>query len=79
MDKNLKKKFAAYDSVSSVLLKKGQGHQTLYELVDPKQGYNNAKFEKTCLNIVHEKASEKFLSNQETHQSSPLTMFKSQK
>ena len=45
------KKFAAYDSVSSVLLKKGQGHQTLYELVDPKQGYNNAKFEKPLLKL----------------------------
>ena len=40
-------------------LKQGHGHQTWYELVDPKQGYNNAKFEKPRLNSVHEKANDK--------------------
>ena len=40
-------------------LKQGQGHQTWYELVDPKQGYNNAKFEKPRLNSVHEKSTMK--------------------
>ena len=30
-----------------VTLKQGQGHKTLYDLVDPKQGYNQAKFERT--------------------------------
>ena len=40
-------------------LKQGQGHQTWYELVDPKQGYNNAKFEKPRLNSVCEKVSDK--------------------
>ena len=35
------------------------GSSKLYELVDSKQGYNNAKFEKPCLNSVHEKANNK--------------------
>ena len=40
-------------------LKQGQGHQTWYELVDPKQGSNTAKFEKPCLNSVGEKNKDK--------------------
>ena len=53
VDKNLKKKqFAVYDSHTPVTLKQGQGHQTWCALVDPKQGYNNAKFEQTCLKNV---------------------------
>ena len=47
-------------------LKKGQAHQTWYKLVDSKQGYNNAKFEKHGLKSVREKANDKVLSNQET-------------
>ena len=43
------------DSHSGAKLKKGQGHQAWYELADPKQGYNNAKFEKLRLNSVREK------------------------
>ena len=35
-----------------VTLEQGQGHQTWYELVDPKQGYDYAKFEKPCMNSV---------------------------
>ena len=45
VDKNLIKQLAVYDSDAPVTLKQGQSHQTWYELVDPKQGYNNAKFE----------------------------------
>ena len=63
MDKNLKKQLAVYDSDTPVTLKNGQGYQTWYELVDPKQGYNNAKFKKPRLNGVREKAQIKFLSN----------------
>ena len=37
----------------------GQSHQTWYELVDPKQGYNNAKLEKPHLNCVCEKNNDK--------------------
>ena len=50
VDKNLK------------TLQQGQGHQTWYELADPKQSYNNAnnaKFENLCLNSVCEKANNK--------------------
>ena len=48
-------------------LKQGQGHQTWYELVDAKQGYNNAQSEI------------KVLSNQETDQLYPLNMCESKK
>ena len=37
-----KKQFAVYDFDKPVTLKQGQGHQTLYALVDPKQSYNHA-------------------------------------
>ena len=47
------------DSNIPVTLKQGQGHQTWYELVDTKQGYSNAKFEKSRLNGVREKAKDK--------------------
>ena len=40
---------AAYDDDTAVTLKHGQGHQTWYEVVDPKQGLNHAKFKKTSL------------------------------
>ena len=49
--------FAVCDSDTPVTLKKCQVLQTWYELVDPKQGYNNAKFEKPCLHSVCEKAN----------------------
>ena len=59
-----KQQFAVYDSDTPVTLKQDQGHQTWYELEDPKQGYNNAKFEKkSCLNSVREEPTIKFLSN----------------
>ena len=48
--------------------KQGQGHQTLYEVVDPKEEYNNAKIKKPRLNSVHEKANDKVLPNQDTRQ-----------
>ena len=59
MDKNLEKQFAVYNSDTTVTLKQGQGHQTWCELVDPKQGYNIAKYEKSCFNSVHVKANDK--------------------
>ena len=40
------KKIAIYDSDIPMTLKLGRGHQTWCQLVDPKQDYNNAKFEK---------------------------------
>ena len=40
-----KKLFAVYESDTPVTLKSGQGHQSWYELVDPKLNYNHAEFE----------------------------------
>ena len=54
-----KTKFTGYDSNTPVTLKQSQGHQTWYDLADPKQGYNNLKFEKPRLNNVCEKANNK--------------------
>ena len=47
---------AVYHSDTAVTLKYGQGHQTWYELVDPKQGYNYAKFKILPLHSVYQKA-----------------------
>ena len=44
------KKHTVKISDTPVTLKQGQGHKAWYELVDPKQGYNHAKFERSCLN-----------------------------
>ena len=50
-----------------VTLKYGQGHQTWYELVDPKQGYNLAKSEKPPLNSVCQKPIDKvFVKSEHT-------------
>ena len=50
---------AVYVSDTPVTLKQDQGHKTWYELEDPQQGYNNAKFEKPRWNDVREKATDK--------------------
>ena len=59
VEKDLNTQFAVNDSDIPVTLKQGQGHQTWYELLGSKQGYNNAKFENPCLklNSVHDKAN----------------------
>ena len=62
MEKKLKNKFAVNDSNTLVTLKQGQGHY-----VDPKQGYNHAKFEISRFNSVREKAN-LFFSNEEIYQ-----------
>ena len=59
-------------------MKHGHGYQTWYELVDPKQGYNGAMFEKLHLDSVREKAYDNVLSNQETCQLYPFNLFESQ-
>ena len=41
--------------------------KTWYELVNPKQDYDNAKFEKTRLNSVCEKASDQFFCQIKDH------------
>ena len=53
-------------------LKQGQGHQTWDELLDPKQSNNHTEFERAPLNCVPQKAKVEILSNQKTHQLSPL-------
>ena len=44
-----KKRSAVYNLDNLVTLNQSQGHQTWYDLVDPKQGYNNAMFAETSL------------------------------
>ena len=46
-------------------LKQGESQQTWYELVDPKQGYNHAKFERPPLNSVRQKTNMKDLVKSE--------------
>ena len=75
-----KRQSADYDFDTSVTLKQGQGHQTWFELVDSKQGCYNTNFEKSRLNSVPQKKSQKhFSSNQETGKLSPLHMHESKK
>ena len=45
----LKKRCVVYDSNTPVTWKHGKGHQTYYDLVDTKKGYNNQKFERKKL------------------------------
>ena len=52
-----KTKLTGYDSYTPVTLKQSQGHQTWYDLADPKQGYNHAKLKGPPLNSAHEKAN----------------------
>ena len=70
-----KKQFAVHGSDTPVTLKQGQCHQTLYELGDSKQCYDNAQCEKLHFNSTCERANDKFLSNQETCEF-PLNMSK---
>ena len=53
------KKNAFYVSDTPVTFKLGQGPQTWYELVDPKQCYKKQSLKKTHLNSVHIKANSK--------------------
>ena len=41
----------------SMTLKLGQDHQTWYDLLDPKQGFDHAKFERPPLHSVSQKAN----------------------
>ena len=64
VDKNLEKAICSLWFWNTCNLKKGHGNQTWYKLVDLKQGYNNAKSEKPCLNSVHEKAHKVFVKSE---------------
>ena len=57
-----KAQFSIYISVTPVTLKQSQGHQTYNENVDPEQGYNHAKFERSCFNSIPEKGNVKVFS-----------------
>ena len=52
-----KAQFAVYISKTSVTLKQRKGHQTHIEIVDPEQGYNPTKFEKTRFNSIWQKGN----------------------
>ena len=72
--------FAAYISDTPVNLKQCQGHQTYHDNVDSNQGYNRAKFERSCFNGVQVKANVFFFfPNEETCQLSPFNMCKHKK
>ena len=51
--------FAVYISDTSVTLKQSEGHQPYNDNVDPKQGYNHEKCERSCFNGVQEKTNVK--------------------
>ena len=51
--------FAVYISDTPVTLKQSQGHQTYNENGDPKQTYDQVKFQRSCFNCVQEKANVK--------------------
>ena len=55
----LKTQLAVYVCDTLVTSKQGQGHQTKHELVDIKQGYNHANYERLPSNSVPEKANVK--------------------
>ena len=48
---------AVYVSDTPAALGHGQSHQTWYQLVGPKQGYNHAKFERPPLHMIQGKAN----------------------
>ena len=48
--------FAVYISDISVTLKQSHGHQTYNDNVDPKQGYNRAKFERSAVMMSMKKS-----------------------
>ena len=45
-----------------VTLKQSEGHQTQNDNTNPKQGYNQAKFERSCFNTVREKATLQYVN-----------------
>ena len=67
-----RKQFTLYDSDTPVTLKH-QGPETWYEMVAPKQSYNNAKFEKPCLNRGSNRAKHNFFGQLEKHISNHAT------
>ena len=60
-------------------LKHGQGNQTWHELVDPKQGYNNAKLERPALKQCLQRSQLVKFCQIIKRQLPPLNMCKSEK
>ena len=56
-------------------LKQSQGPQTYNENVNPKQGYNQAHFSRSCFNDVHKNKTFFFFSNKEISQLSPFNVY----
>ena len=55
-------------------LKQNEGHQICNENVDPEQGSNHAKFERSHYDSVQEKGNIQVFSKREIYQLSPLNM-----
>ena len=53
--------FAVHISDTSPTLKQSEGHQTKNDNVDPKQGYNHAKFKSSCFNAVQKKREKNYV------------------
>ena len=53
--------FAVNISDTPVTLKQSQDHQIYNNNVDPKQGHNHAKFERSCFNGIRGKANVSFV------------------
>ena len=71
--------FALYISDTPVTLKQSQGYQIYNDDVDPKQGYNHAKFGRSCFHGVRERANVKSFSTKKICQLPPLNMSENQK
>ena len=56
--------YGDYNSDTSVTSRQKQGNQTWYALVDLKQGFNYALFEKSRSNSVREKTNDKLFFGQ---------------
>ena len=68
-------RFPVYISDTHVTLKHSQGRQPKMAVIDPKQGYNQSKFERWC----PRKRNVNFLLNEKVYQLSPLKMCENQK
>ena len=71
--------FAVYISDTSVILKQCQGHQTWNDNVDPKQGYNQTKFQRFCFKDDRKKVTKFFFANDDIYQLTPLKKCKDKK
>ena len=69
-------------TLTPVTLNQSQGHQTYHDDLDPKQGYNHEKFERSCLDGAREKKKGQvkvFFPNEDICQLSPFNICEKQK